>query len=145
MTKNHGCRDRPVMMSSVSPSAKYSCSGSPPMFWNGRTAIEGLSGSDSGVAVSARVIASALAVASGCGWRSAADGAVDAVPVDFADEAKPALVLRANEALSLPLSPTARRAALMRELSAASEMARPCQMVSISSSLLTIRWRFRMR
>ena len=45
MTKNHGCRDRPVMMSSVRPSAKYSCSGSPLMFWNGKTAIEGLFGS----------------------------------------------------------------------------------------------------
>ena len=33
MTKNHRCRDRPVMMSSVRPSAKYSCSGSRLMFW----------------------------------------------------------------------------------------------------------------
>jgi hypothetical protein len=27
------------------PSAKYSCSGSPLRFWNGRTAMDGLSGS----------------------------------------------------------------------------------------------------
>ena len=33
------------MMSSTMPSAKYSCSGSPLMFWNGSTAIDGLSGS----------------------------------------------------------------------------------------------------
>ena len=33
-----------VMMSSVSPSEKYSCYGSPLMFWKGRTAIAGLSG-----------------------------------------------------------------------------------------------------
>jgi alpha-ketoglutarate-dependent 2,4-dichlorophenoxyacetate dioxygenase len=33
------------MISSTMPSAKYSCSGSPDMFWNGRTAIDGLSGS----------------------------------------------------------------------------------------------------
>ena len=32
------------MISSTMPSAKYSCSGSPLMFWNGRTAIDGLSG-----------------------------------------------------------------------------------------------------
>ena len=36
------------MMSSTMPSAKYSCSGSPLMFWNGSTAIDGLSGSGSG-------------------------------------------------------------------------------------------------
>ena len=33
-----------VMMSSVMPSAKYSCSGSPLMLVNGSTASEGLSG-----------------------------------------------------------------------------------------------------
>src|SRR5208337_446751 len=35
----------PVMMSSTMPSAKYSCSGSPLIFWKASTAIEGLSGS----------------------------------------------------------------------------------------------------
>src|SRR5262249_37454097 len=33
------------MISSTMPSAKYSCSGSPLRFWNGRTAIDGLPGS----------------------------------------------------------------------------------------------------
>ena len=33
-----------VMISSTMPSAKYSCSGSPLIFWNGSTAIDGLSG-----------------------------------------------------------------------------------------------------
>jgi len=33
-------------MSSVMPSAKYSCSGSPLMLANGKTAVEGLSGSE---------------------------------------------------------------------------------------------------
>jgi len=42
-------------------------------------------------------------------------------------------------AWSFPLSPSARRAPLMRLESAASEMIRPFQIVSISSSLLTIR------
>ena len=45
MTKSQRKRDSAVMMSSMMPSAKYSCSGSPLMFWNGRTAIDGLSGS----------------------------------------------------------------------------------------------------
>ena len=35
------------MISSTMPSTKYSCSGSPLMFWNGSTAIDGLSGSGS--------------------------------------------------------------------------------------------------
>ena len=37
-------RESSVMMSSVMPSEKYCCSGSPLMLENGRTAIEGLSG-----------------------------------------------------------------------------------------------------
>src|SRR3954452_10765562 len=41
-------RESAVITSSTSPSAKYSCSGSPLMFVNGRTAMEGLSGSGSG-------------------------------------------------------------------------------------------------
>src|SRR5438477_11591000 len=48
MTKNARLRDSAVMMSSTTPSAKYSCSGSPLRFWNGRSAIEGFSGSASG-------------------------------------------------------------------------------------------------
>src|SRR5258708_12513482 len=37
-------RESAVMISSTMPSTKYSCSGSPLMFWNGSTAIDGLSG-----------------------------------------------------------------------------------------------------
>jgi hypothetical protein len=40
-------RDRAVMMSSTMPSAKYSCSRSPLMFWKGNTASGGLFGSES--------------------------------------------------------------------------------------------------
>lgn len=47
ITNSHRMRDSPVMMSSTIPSTKYSCSGSPLMFWKGRTPIEGLSGSES--------------------------------------------------------------------------------------------------
>jgi hypothetical protein len=53
MTKNQRSFDRPVMMSSEMPSAKYSCSGSPLMLANGNTAIDGrleLAGSDFEVA-----------------------------------------------------------------------------------------------
>ena len=49
MTKKDLTRLSAVMMSSTRPSAKYSCSGSPLMLVNGRTAIEGLSGSGNGV------------------------------------------------------------------------------------------------
>ena len=52
MTNRDFERDSPVMMSSTMPSAKYSCSGSPLMFSNGSTAMEGLSGSARGCAVS---------------------------------------------------------------------------------------------
>lgn len=44
MTKSQFMRAKPVMMSSTIPSAKYSCSGSPLRFENGRTATEGFSG-----------------------------------------------------------------------------------------------------
>jgi hypothetical protein len=49
MTNNDLNRESAVMISSTMPSAKYSCSGSPLMFWNGSTAIEGFSGNCSGV------------------------------------------------------------------------------------------------
>ena len=44
MTNSQWKRLSAVVISSTIPSAKYSCSGSPLMFWNGSTAIEGLSG-----------------------------------------------------------------------------------------------------
>ena len=43
MTKRFLKRDSSVMMSSVMPSAKYSCSGSLLIFINGKTAMDGLS------------------------------------------------------------------------------------------------------
>jgi hypothetical protein len=53
-------RDSAVMMSSTRPSAKYSCSGSALLFWNGSTVIDGLSGSASAAAW--------LAGEAGCVW-----------------------------------------------------------------------------
>src|SRR5512143_483386 len=49
MTNREEIFDRDVMISSVNPSVKYSCFGSPVMFSNGRTAMEGLSGSGNDV------------------------------------------------------------------------------------------------
>ena len=48
MTNSHGSRAIAVVISSTMPSAKYSCSGSPLKFWNGSTAIDGLSGNANG-------------------------------------------------------------------------------------------------
>ena len=45
MTNSQRVRESAVMMSSTMPSAKYSCSGSLLKFVNGKTAIEGPSGS----------------------------------------------------------------------------------------------------
>src|SRR5215510_10416776 len=54
MTKNHRRRESAVIMSSVMPSLKYSCSGSPDMLVKGRTAIEGFSGRGGGALEAAR-------------------------------------------------------------------------------------------
>jgi hypothetical protein len=64
MTKKPRYFDRLVMMSSVMPSEKYSCSASPDMFWNASTAIEGLSGSGRACAPSA----AGRGMAAGAGW-----------------------------------------------------------------------------
>jgi hypothetical protein len=50
MTKSERNRESSVMMSSVMPSEKYSCSGSSLMLVKGSTAMDGLSGSASGSA-----------------------------------------------------------------------------------------------
>ena len=61
ITNSHLIRDSAVMMSSTMPSTKYSCSGSPLIFWNGKTAIDGLSGSASaGVALAGAAAAVSL-------------------------------------------------------------------------------------
>src|SRR5262245_57927687 len=69
MTNDPGIRDRSVVTSSVSPSAKYSCSGSRAVFANGSTTIESRGGS-------ARIIGSTSDVTSVL-------GEVTRVPVAF--------------------------------------------------------------
>src|SRR5713226_985913 len=56
MTKSERMRDNAVMISSTMPSAKYSCSGSPLMFSNGKTAIDGLSGKGSGAVAGGPIV-----------------------------------------------------------------------------------------
>jgi hypothetical protein len=62
MTNNARDFDGKVMTSSAMPSAKYSCSGSPLIFWIGSTAIDGLSGrASSGAGAASDVAAFASA------------------------------------------------------------------------------------
>src|SRR6516164_5909071 len=61
MTKSQGNREIAVMISSTTPSTKYSCSGSPLRFWNGNTANDGLSGSGSADGTDADGFLAALA------------------------------------------------------------------------------------
>jgi hypothetical protein len=64
ITNSHLIRASPVMMSSTIPSTKYSCFGSSLMFWNGSTAIEGLSGSASvGVGIFGAAVSAGFACA----------------------------------------------------------------------------------
>ena len=63
ITNSESNRASSVMMSSVIPSVKYSCSGSPLMFVNASTAIEGLSGSERSIPR-----AKAGAFVDGSGW-----------------------------------------------------------------------------
>src|SRR5271169_1829507 len=60
--------DKSVMMSSVMPSEKYSCSGSPDMLVNGKMAIDGVAlfGSD----LAALDLAAARGVAPGCHFQT---------------------------------------------------------------------------
>ena len=70
MTKRPETLERSVMMSSVMPSEKYSCSGSPDMLVKGSTAIEGLSGSGSGSSIFTDTLAANPASAIHCHTRT---------------------------------------------------------------------------
>ena len=117
------------MMSSVMPSAKKSCSGSPLMLVNGSTAIEGRWGSaKTGFApqTSPGAAAGVLSCTSPTNRRPLRDSV---------------LISRC----SFPLSPSATRAALIRVASADSDTIRPPHTASIKSSLLTTRSRLAIR
>jgi hypothetical protein len=105
MTNSQRMCESAETMSSTTPSAKYSCSGSPLRFRNGSTAIEGLSGRASACAD----VASALAKATGGDLASSDDRTSSTAPMNR----KP---LRASVRIrrcSSPLSPIALRTALM--------------------------------
>ena len=119
-------RDSAAMMSSTIPSAKYSCSGSPLMFANGKTAMEGRSGNASDTPASAVVSA---AVSS------------RTTPTKRMPRPRKVRIRRC----AFPLSPIAVRAALMRVVIADSETMRPFQTAARRSSLLTTRSRCRTR
>jgi len=85
MTMSSRKRDKAAMMSSVTPSAKYSCSGSPLMFWKGRTAIEGFSATIMGAGAGGVDFAISLMVGdlSGRMSRNSATSDLVAAPVAF--------------------------------------------------------------
>ena len=134
ITKNHRSLDSAVMMSSLIPSEKYSCSRSPLMLLKGSTAIAGRSGN--GKAEGDR---SSLFSASRSAGRLLFDGFCSCtVPT----KRRPFREIVRISFWSLPLSPTAVRAALTRLVNVESETVRPSQTWPIRSSLLTTRSRF---
>ena len=122
MTKNQRSFDSAVMMSSLMPSEKYSCSGSPLMLVNGSTAMAGRSGS--GNTEGAALLASGPAEAS---LRSASSTA----PTNRTPLRATVRISRCSS----PVSFKARRAALMRLVSVDSDTTRPFQTASSRSSL----------
>ena len=130
-TKNQRSFDSAVMMSSLMPSEKYSCAGSPLMLMKGSTAIAGRSGSGRVAADVSRACGPGVPVV-----RPAATSPTKRIP------------LRATVRISRcssPLSSIARRTALMRLDSVESETTRPFQMASSRSSRVTTRSRLRIR
>ncbi len=125
ITKNQRSLDSAVMMSSLMPSEKYSCSGSPLMLMKGRTAIAGRSGRENiGRAGSA-----------GAGIWSC----------NVPTKRKPLRAMVRIRLCCSPLSPMALRAALMRLVRVESDTTRPCQTAAMRSSLLTTRSRCSIR
>ena len=141
MTKNQRSLDSAVMMSSLIPSEKYSCSGSPLMLVNGSTAMAGRSGS--GNANRFTSLASSIV-------KATEDEAAVASSGRFAPSTVPTKrnPLRATVRISRcssPLSFKARRAALIRLASVDSETTRPFQTASSRLSLVTTWSRLRIR
>ncbi len=135
ITKNQRSLDSAVMMSSLMPSEKYSCSGSPLMLVKGSTAMAGRSGSGKAGRDGSWLSSGSGAVA---GAASTPSGWVRTAPT----KRRPLRAMVRISLWSLPLSPIALRAALMRLVSVESETMRPSQTEAMRSSLLTTRSRF---
>ena len=135
ITKNQRSLDSAVMMSSLMPSEKYSCSGSPLMLMKGSTAMAGRSGSGK--------------AGRDCSWISSGGGPLacaGSTPFGCVRTAptkrRPLRAMVRISFCSSPLSPTAFRAALMRLVRVESDTIRPPQTEAMRSSLLTTRSRF---
>ena len=126
MTKNPGTRASSAMMSSARPVAISSSARSSDRFSNGRTAIDGRSAMSGGSR-------SAL-------WPSV--GPRGLLAGRHRRTVTPLRAIVRIRRCSLPLSPRALRAALMRLSSVESETMRPPQTEAMRSSLLTTRSRF---
>jgi len=136
MTKNQRSFDSAVIKSSLMPSEKYSCSGSPLIFTNGSTATAGRSGR--GNAARGGEMSSGF---------TPVPGAPSPSPSTRTAATK-RTPLRAIVRISFcpsPVSPIALRAALIRLARVESDTIRPAQTASMRSSLLTTRSRFRTR
>ena len=138
ITKNQRSLDSAVIMSSLMPSEKYSCSGSPLMFTKGSTAMAGRS--EGGTAGRDRSWSSSH----GGPTASAGSPQFDCMRTS-PTKRKPRRAMVRISFCSSPLSPIAFRAALMRLVRVDSETIRPSQTEAIRSSLLTTRSRFRIR
>src|SRR5216684_740316 len=135
ITKNQRSLDSAVMMSSLIPSEKYSCSGSPLMLVKGSTAMAGRSGSSNAGRDTSRISFGGGSVA----WV----GVLSSTCVCTAPmKRRPLRGMVRISCCFWPLSPTAFRAALIRLVSVDSDTIRPPQTEAIRSSLLTTRSRF---
>ena len=117
------------MMSSLMPSEKYSCSASPLMLVNGNTAIAGRSSTDS--AARGGWLSSGEG---GGGWGGASSGlgassrrGSGLVTRTSPMKRNPLRAMVRTSRWSRPVSPTALRTALIREVSVDSETIRPSQ------------------
>ena len=120
ITKNQRSLDSAVMMSSLMPSEKYSCSGSPLMLVNGKHRDGGPIGQRQArrrCRLDRRTRLPAARIRAGCCARTSPT------------KRKPLRAMVRISLWSLPLSPTALRAALIRLVRVDSETIRPSQIV----------------
>ena len=139
MTKNQRSLDSAVMMSSLMPSEKYSCSGSPLMLVNGKHGDRWPVGRRQH---RARRLAQALTSPH---RRMVPARSPSGCDVNSPTKRKPLRAIVRISFCSSPLSPTARRAALIRLVNVESDTMRPPQTDAMRSSLLTTRSRFSTR
>ncbi|MCY1304401.1 hypothetical protein D9M70_541510 [compost metagenome] len=129
------------MMSSTTPSVKYSCSGSPLRFWKGKTVMEGLSGRGSSGATTGASPELPSTRPEPCERISFPTSTRRTSPT----KRKPLRGMVRTSCCSSPLSPMALRTAFMWLVIVDSETILPPQMASSRSSFPTTLSRFSMR